>query len=144
MGNHPRRRRVAVDGLDDPVFREACSVISMINPRPLFPENRVSGNLRRAALSEKGVTRFELWKVGTGHAFFEFSNEAARKLLPPNAKLVWSVEATSWEDARARMHRYLGWQPYKPARGAPVVVTHVAASTPDSKGPDTRARELQT
>lgn len=93
-------------------------------------------------MSEKGVTRFELWKVGTGHAFFEFSNEAARKLLPPNAQLVWSVEATSWEDARARMHRYLGWQPYKPARAAPIDVTPAPTPPSDARGPDTRAREL--
>lgn len=95
-------------------------------------------------MSGKGVTRFELWKVGSGHAFFEFSNEAARKLLPPNATLVWSVEATSWEDARARMHRYLGWQPYKPARPAAVDAAAAPSSVPDPRGPDTRAPELQT
>jgi hypothetical protein len=67
-------------------------------------------------LSEKSTTRFELWKVDAGHAFFEVGNESARKLLRPNAKLVWSVEARSWEEARRRMHEYLGWGPYKPAR----------------------------
>jgi hypothetical protein len=82
-------------------------------------------------LSGKGATRFELWKVGTGHAFFPVTNEAAHKLLPPGAKLVWTVEAESWDEARARMHRFLGWQPYKPARHA-IAEDAPAGSAPES------------
>jgi hypothetical protein len=72
--------------------------------------------LPRWRLSENSTTRFELWKMESGHAFFAVNNESARRLLQPDARLVWSVEAASWHEARARMHEYLGWDPYRPVR----------------------------
>jgi hypothetical protein len=70
-------------------------------------------------VSENSATRFELWKLHSGYTFFPENNEAARKLLEPGAKLAWTVEAKSWEEARARMHEFLGWEPYKPPKSPP-------------------------
>jgi hypothetical protein len=28
--------------------------------------------------------------------------------------LIWTIEATSWEDAMRRYHELQGWEPYKP------------------------------
>ena len=67
-------------------------------------------------MDKKQLTRFELWKVGAGHTFFPEDNLAARDLLEPDAKLVWSVEARSWDEARTRMHEFLGWEPYRRAK----------------------------
>jgi len=36
------------------------------------------------------------------------------KYLEDDAKLVWSVEAESWDEAQTKKHEYLGWEPYKP------------------------------
>lgn len=35
-------------------------------------------------------------------------------LLPVDARLIWQVEAKSWEIACMKKHEYLGWEPYKP------------------------------
>ena len=37
-----------------------------------------------------------------------------RSLLEPEARMIWSVEAATWEDACRRQHEFLGWEPYKP------------------------------
>jgi hypothetical protein len=65
-------------------------------------------------MSETSATKFELWRLRSGYTFFAEDNENARKLLEPGAKLTWTVEANSWEEARARMQQFLGWKPYKP------------------------------
>lgn len=67
-------------------------------------------------MSETAATRFELWKLSAGYTFFPEDNEGARKLLEPGATLAWTVEARSWDEARARMHEFLGWGPYKPVK----------------------------
>ena len=90
----------------------------MIRPIGRAQDNRAARVFQRWRLSEKSTSRFELWKMDAGHAFFEVTNESARRLLQPGARLVWSVEATSWHEARARMHEYLGWEPYKPTKPA--------------------------
>lgn len=60
-------------------------------------------------MSETSPTKFELWKLEKGYTFFSQDNESARSLLEPGAKLAWTVEAKSWEEARARMREFLGW-----------------------------------
>ena len=67
-------------------------------------------------MSETSATKFELWKLGAGYTFFQEDNERARRLLEPGAVLAWTVEAKSWDEARARMHEFLGWGPYKQPR----------------------------
>jgi len=62
------------------------------------------------------LKKYELWEEedGRNHSFFPEDNESARNLLSKDAKLIWKVEATSWEEAQTRKHEYLGWEPYKP------------------------------
>jgi hypothetical protein len=64
-------------------------------------------------MSATSATKFELWKLGKGYTFFPEDNENARKLLEPGARLAWTVEAQSWDEARARMLEFLGRGPFK-------------------------------
>lgn len=57
---------------------------------------------------------YELWNSESGYSFFPTGNESARQLLDPDANLVQIFEAESWDEARGQMHRFLGWEPYKP------------------------------
>lgn len=58
---------------------------------------------------------YELWfSEEDGYSFFETSNEAARRLLTPDAKLIWSVRAANFYDAQSLKHKHLGWEPYVP------------------------------
>jgi len=61
---------------------------------------------------------WELWEFedcGTSCiAFFPASNDSARALLGPSARLTWTVEAESYNAAMAAQHRHLGWEPYVP------------------------------
>jgi hypothetical protein len=66
-------------------------------------------------MSEKSATKFELWKLGAGYALFAQDNESARKLLEPGAKLTWTVEASSWSEARRRFVALMNREPYRPA-----------------------------
>jgi len=65
-------------------------------------------------MQEPLVVRYELWKGPEGFSFFPESNEEARSLLHPAAKLVWSCTAFSWEEAQMKKHNYLKWEPYVP------------------------------
>jgi hypothetical protein len=56
----------------------------------------------------------ELWISESGYSFFPEENESARRLLESNAKLVKIIEAATWEEACAKKHAFLGWEPYKP------------------------------
>jgi hypothetical protein len=58
--------------------------------------------------------RYELWKEGTSYTFFPEDSDSARQLLEPGAVLIWSCEASSWEEAQTLKHEYLGFEPYKP------------------------------
>ena len=60
------------------------------------------------------TTRYELWQEPDSYSFFEQGNEQARKLMSPEALLVWSCEASSWEHACAERNDFLGWKPYVP------------------------------
>lgn len=58
---------------------------------------------------------YELWHSQTAgcHTFFP-SGSAAAEQLEPDAVLIWSTEAESWEDAQRQKHEFLGWEPYVP------------------------------
>ena len=60
------------------------------------------------------TTKYELWKEPDGYSFFPEGNSSARCLLAPDAQLVWTVEATDWNEAQAKRHAFLGWEPYNP------------------------------
>lgn len=56
---------------------------------------------------------YELWfSDEDGYSFFESTNDAARKLVGPSAKLIWRVSAPNFYAAQALKHEYLGWEPY--------------------------------
>jgi hypothetical protein len=66
-------------------------------------------------MSVRPTTKYELWKRGDSYSFFPCDNVSARKLLEPDATLVWTVEAGSWDEAQRLKHEFLGLEPYKPA-----------------------------
>jgi hypothetical protein len=56
------------------------------------------------------AVRYELWEESGGDlGFFPESNLSARALLTAGARLIWSCEAVTWEDAQAKKREYLGW-----------------------------------
>lgn len=58
-----------------------------------------------------GIATYQLWYSDeeTSYAFFSKGDPANMALLEPDAKLIWEVDAESWEDAVAKQARYLGW-----------------------------------
>ncbi len=64
-------------------------------------------------MSEEETKTYELWE-GDGYTFFPEDNESIRKLLPANAKLIWTVEADNWESANKACYEHMGWEPYQP------------------------------
>ena len=60
-------------------------------------------------------TKYELWySEEDGYSFFPESNNGARAILPSDAKLIWTTEAFTWEEAQIKKHEFLGWEKYKP------------------------------
>lgn len=72
-------------------------------------------------------TRFELWKLASGYTFFPESNADARELLEPGATLAWTVEAGSWDEARAKMLSFIGRAPLRALGPLAVGGTRAAA-----------------
>lgn len=62
--------------------------------------------------------RYELWHSESEgcHTFFP-SNQRPDD-LEPDARLIWTVEAATWEEAQAAKHQFLGWEPYRPMSGS--------------------------
>jgi len=57
--------------------------------------------------------KYELWHCQDGHySFFAVDNDSARKMLDPDDRLIWTVEAQSWEEASQAQYDYLGWGKY--------------------------------
>ena len=57
---------------------------------------------------------FELWRHETDYSFFPESNVTAREQLPEGAIKIWTIAATSWNEACAKRNEYLGWGPHEP------------------------------
>lgn len=71
----------------------------------------------RLKLSTEGkTTKYELWlstEECYEYSFFPLENNAsARKLLITQAKLIWTVEAQSWDEGCQGRNNFLGWGPY--------------------------------
>lgn len=60
--------------------------------------------------------QFELWEDERSHTLIPANSEQYRKHLTAAARLIWTVEADSFEAALAAMHERLGWKPYEPWR----------------------------
>jgi hypothetical protein len=59
--------------------------------------------------------RFELWKAqGNGSLTFFPVDQAKCQHLEPDAALIGTVEAASWEEAMTMYRQYMGWGPYIP------------------------------
>lgn len=58
--------------------------------------------------------KFELWSHEGGHTFFDEDNESARSHLEADAKLIWTVEAATWEEAKEKRLEFLWPEPYSP------------------------------
>lgn len=72
----------------------------------------------------KPLHRYEFWssELGNCYTFFRADPEDERPLLEPDAKLLWSVEATSWFEAQQHKCRYLGLEPYRAPEGTEDIV----------------------
>jgi len=63
--------------------------------------------------------KYELWRY-EGNAialsFFPVDENynRQRQLLEPGAEMIWAVEADTYNEAMARYHEFMGWEPYKP------------------------------
>ena len=60
--------------------------------------------------------KYELWSADDGYSFFAENNESTRCLLTAGEKLIWTVDASTWEEACAKQHEFLGWETYKPMK----------------------------
>jgi hypothetical protein len=60
------------------------------------------------------TTKYELRKEPDGYSFSRRGNVSARSLLASGAQLVWTVEAKDWNEAQAKKHDFLGWEPTSP------------------------------
>jgi hypothetical protein len=58
--------------------------------------------------------RYELWHSASEgcHTFFPATQRPAD--LTADARLIWAVEAATWEEAQAAKHVFLGLEPYRP------------------------------
>jgi hypothetical protein len=62
---------------------------------------------------------YECWEESKGTemteiSFFPSDNDVARSLLKAGARLIYRIEARSWEEAMAEHHKRQGWEPYRP------------------------------
>jgi hypothetical protein len=64
------------------------------------------------------VELWELWEIvdddGTQLAFFPSSQQHSRDRLEAHAKLIFTVEASGYDDAMQKRNDFLGWGPYTP------------------------------
>lgn len=61
---------------------------------------------------------FELWEGvdadGTPSDLFIVADSPKHAELTVGQIMVWTVEALSWDEAMARYHDHMGWEPYVP------------------------------
>lgn len=59
--------------------------------------------------------KHELWKEETGYTFCLAGSmgDSARDTMDPNAKLIWTVEASSHFEAMTKYYEFMGWGEYK-------------------------------
>ena len=59
---------------------------------------------------------WELWEAedGLSHAFGPADSPQHRQLLDESERLIWTVEAPSYNDAQRALHDHMGWDPYIP------------------------------
>jgi hypothetical protein len=50
--------------------------------------------------------KYELWQESDSVSFIPENNVGSRAQLEPGAKLIFSCEADSWEEAKAKMEQF--------------------------------------
>ena len=57
------------------------------------------------------MKRYELWRTADGgqDSFFPTNNDSARNLLEPDARLIWTCEANSWNEAQQKRYDFMDW-----------------------------------
>lgn len=61
------------------------------------------------------MKKYDLWFSPSENSYaFSESSVHHDMGLEEDAEIIWSVEADSWQEACAKQHEYLGWEPYKP------------------------------
>ena len=90
---------------------EACHVVASTTHFGLTQALGLKINMSAKAM------RYELWQddVEGSLSFFPEDSDSFRSFLGPDARLVWSCLAESWEQAQSMKHQHLGWEPYKPS-----------------------------
>ena len=67
--------------------------------------------------------KYELWKYeddsGVGWTFMPVDHQYEaflryKEKSEPGSELVWSIEAETGAEAKARYHEFMGWEPDKP------------------------------
>ncbi len=61
------------------------------------------------------MTKYELWrsKSENSDTLFAADNDSARETLAPDAKLIWTVDASSWNEAQQKRYDFMGWGHYR-------------------------------
>jgi hypothetical protein len=62
----------------------------------------------------RSAKQYELWESIAGGWSFFVADSHHHQHLEPDAKLVWTVDAVSYADARWKLNVYMGWEPYEP------------------------------
>ena len=66
--------------------------------------------------------KYELWQhedaEAVDYTFFpvDDGHERRLRLLETGSRLVWAVEADTYDNAMRLYHEHMGWEPYKPMR----------------------------
>ena len=67
--------------------------------------------------NERAPKRYELWfsETACSHSFFcSEHSDHHRAQNERDARLIWTVDAISYADARRKLNEYMGWEPYEP------------------------------
>ena len=89
--------------------------------------------------------KYGLWKhmdqgVSLTFTGFDAYEEYVRQgAIEPDAELIWTVEAESWNEACTRYHEFMGYEPYKPMDEQPELLSLVdehSSTKPDTVLPD--------
>ncbi len=62
------------------------------------------------------MKRYELWRSradGLRESFFPADNDSARNSLEPDARLIWTCEASSWNEAQQKRTDFMDWGRYR-------------------------------
>lgn len=62
------------------------------------------------------MKRYELWHSAADgeYTFFPADDADLHPDRGEGARLIWTVDAASWDEAQAKKHEFLGWEPYPP------------------------------